>query len=376
MASPFKIFRKHQKFMIATLAILAMGAFVFLDPLMGILGGGGGGGPAVDAVLVRWDHGKLRKSDLDRMVLTRRILNRFVQIAAQMGAEASGTTPQPHPGLGPETERDVVRTMLFTQAAEDAGFVISDGAVNRYIKQLTRNSVSSARLRQIILGTYINGQPVTMDVIFAALRTELLAQQFLGSYLIAADSVTPLERWITWLRINKRVSAELVPVSVQQFMNDVPAPADEELKAFYDQYKDVIKRPVIVDGTMMDSPDPGFKEPRRVTFEFVRADYDAVVDGIKPTITDAEIETYYNENKRNFVQPGLLEDEPAAEQRGPADREDPGTSPGDRKLDEPATGDVDSPAKADKTQEKEEPAKEEPAKEEPAKEEPAKEEPA
>jgi len=402
MASPFKIFRKRQKVMIATLTLLAMGAFVFLPPLMRILGGRGGrSGQPSNPVVIRWDYGKLRDSDLDRMVLTRRVLNRFVQVAAQLGAQASGTTPQPHPGFGPATQRDVVRTMVFAQAAEDAGFVISDGAINRYIRQVTRNSVSPARLRRILRGTYINGQPAGMEAVFAALRTELLAQQFLGSYLIAADSVTPLERWITWMRINDRVSVELIPVAVQAFIDDVPGPTDDQLQAFYDQYKDVIKRPVIVGGTLMDTPQPGFKEPHRATFESVRADYDAVVEAIKPTITDAEIEKYYHENQRNFVQPKLLEDEsgpekPATQQQPPATREGPATTPDARKSDQPTTGVRTRPTETGKVHPEgqpagttvpgekptgqkgttEPPAKKGPGKQAPAKEAPAKEAPA
>ena len=48
----FSFFRKHQKLMIATLAILAMGAFVFLDPLMGLIGGGGPRGGVANPLVI------------------------------------------------------------------------------------------------------------------------------------------------------------------------------------------------------------------------------------------------------------------------------------------------------------------------------------
>ena len=55
MASPFRVFRKHQKVLIATLGILAMVAFVFLVPLMSLLGGGRGSGGPVNPVIISWD---------------------------------------------------------------------------------------------------------------------------------------------------------------------------------------------------------------------------------------------------------------------------------------------------------------------------------
>ena len=98
--------------MIATLAILAMGAFVFLDPLMAILSGGrGGGGPRNDAV-ISWDDGELREAELFRMVQMRGIVNHFIQVAVQLGAIASGLERAPQVSFGPATEREVVRTMI------------------------------------------------------------------------------------------------------------------------------------------------------------------------------------------------------------------------------------------------------------------------
>ncbi len=56
MASPFSIFRKNQKVMIAVLGVLAMFAFVFIPMIMQ----GGGGRAAADPVVVE-DY-KVRQS--------------------------------------------------------------------------------------------------------------------------------------------------------------------------------------------------------------------------------------------------------------------------------------------------------------------------
>jgi hypothetical protein len=66
MASPFRIFRKHQKQMLAILTVLAMFAFVF----MGQKGCdyGMSRGPANPVVVTTSQFGSLRQSDLQNMI--------------------------------------------------------------------------------------------------------------------------------------------------------------------------------------------------------------------------------------------------------------------------------------------------------------------
>jgi hypothetical protein len=340
MASPFHVFRKHQKVLIATLGLLAMVAFVFLDPLMSLLGGGrGSGGGTTNDVVIEWDDGEIREFDLDRMLRMRAVLNHFVQTAWQLGAMASGSEGGTPPDFGPVSERSVVQTAIFAKAAEDQGFVVSDETINRYIERITHDSVTPARLREIIAKRSVGNMLVTMDTIFAGLRTELLAQALIGNYLVAADSATPLELWLQWQRLNDRATIEVAAVPVASFVSQVANPTDGELQAFYDTYKDVVKRPVVVAGTQLESSQPGFKVPPQVALAYVRADYERFVDKLMPEVTDQEITEYYEQNKRNFVRPTLLENqgEGAAGSEPAPSTDQPATT-------EPATTEPVSPA--------------------------------
>ena len=71
MASPFRVFRKHQKVLIATLGLLAMIAFVFLAPLMSLLGGRGSGGGPTNPAVIEWDDGEITEFDLERAKIGR-----------------------------------------------------------------------------------------------------------------------------------------------------------------------------------------------------------------------------------------------------------------------------------------------------------------
>ena len=71
MASPFTVFRKNQKVMLAVLTILAMFGFVFVPILMQSFGVGSG---PVNEVVVSSKYGDLRKSDIERLIQTRQKL--------------------------------------------------------------------------------------------------------------------------------------------------------------------------------------------------------------------------------------------------------------------------------------------------------------
>ena len=64
MASPFSVFRKHQKFLMAVACLLAIIAFVFL-PILGETLGLRSSGP-VNKVVVTSKYGDLRESDRER----------------------------------------------------------------------------------------------------------------------------------------------------------------------------------------------------------------------------------------------------------------------------------------------------------------------
>mgnify|MGYP001822957942 CR=1 FL=1 len=76
MASPFAVFRKHQKWMIATLGLMAMIAFVFLPIIMKRMEGGSGQNRVVVATK---KFGDLRDYDMWALVAQRQRVLQFAE---------------------------------------------------------------------------------------------------------------------------------------------------------------------------------------------------------------------------------------------------------------------------------------------------------
>src|SRR5689334_20893331 len=120
MASPFSVFRQHQRAMLAACAILAMIAFVFLGPLMDYFGGRGGQSVA-NPVVVSWNQGDVRESQMQYMLGLSAATNQFLEMAYYT-AQASGVTPE-RPLILNTTEQAVVQTNVLSKAAEAEGMV-------------------------------------------------------------------------------------------------------------------------------------------------------------------------------------------------------------------------------------------------------------
>ena len=105
MASPFKVFRKHQKLMLAGLTILAMFSFVFLGSIADIMGTRQTQNP----VVVRTSkYGKLTQRDL---FYRRQDHRSFLQVIAKIFTQALG--------INAETSQKLVERNFGTISDED-----------------------------------------------------------------------------------------------------------------------------------------------------------------------------------------------------------------------------------------------------------------
>lgn len=321
MASPFHIFRRNQKLMLAILTLMAMFAFVFLDPLFRYLGSGQA--PA-NPVVVETKYGDLKRSDIDYLKQTRGLVEQFLRRLANKTVEKlndQGVLDLRSPGLRdfysqqlqnqfigrvmrsprPTETRDVVDTMLLARRADGMNLKVSDATINALFDQLTNKSVTGADILEIIHGMGGgNGRHVTDSQIFDALRTELAASAMAQAFAINVNATPPGESWDYFKRLNQKATIEAIAVRASRFTEDVPDPGDEELKAFFDKYKDQFAIP--------GSPEPGFKVPRRQQFQYFMAEFDMLRE--TETATEEEIQKYYDENKEQFRKIELPKDKP------------------------------------------------------------------
>ena len=164
----------------------------------------------------------------------------------------------------------------------------------------------------------------------------MLARNYLNSYLFAFETTLPEQRFRDWMRVNDEVIVEAAAVTTADFLSEVEDPSDAELKKFYEEHKEIVPSPDFIDGAELPTSTPGFATPRRVVIQYAKVDLASQVDKLLDTVTDEEIENYYNENKQQFIRSddligeGLLEADPAEED----------SAAGDSANEEPA--DVDS----------------------------------
>lgn len=345
MASPFRVFRKHQKTLLVVAGVILMFVFVLGDSLMGLIGrtAGGGGNPSDSprAVAVSWDGGELTNAELRMLVYKRMLVNHFVQQVEALGQQRTfdaGADLRPlRVGrvVGPDqpsegVERSVVRMKLFADAARAAGMRLSDDQVVHYLEELGRGRVSGDDMRYLLSQINVQNRTAPITLVLDALREELLAQNYLAGYQFALETVLPEDRWRDWCRVNDRIVVEAAAIPVETFLIDVPEPTEEEVVAFFERYKERVPRPDRVVGTELPSPWPGFAVPRKIDVQYVQANFDQFVDKLEDQITEDQIKEYYEENKDLYfvrADSGLTDD--TEDQEANEEQTDAGTQEAD-----------------------------------------------
>ncbi len=338
MASPFSVFRKHQKVMLAAITILAMFAFVFISPWgRGNSGGAGGGGKALE--VATWKYGSISQSDISSRLATRKIVNKFMADAIKAaGAKGAFSEKQPAVHGFPENPANVLDAIILHKKAEQLGLAVTDETVNQFINdQITDNKLNGEDLAAVIRNMSGSGMRLTQEYLVDALRWELEVmnlEELLYSD-VASGSATPEQRFDHFSRLYRRATVQVLPVDVKDFVSKVPAPSDDVLRAFFEQYKEQYSLP--------DFPDPGFRVPTRVKVQYFQAKVEDFVAAEKPKVTDAEINEYYEKHKDSFRKPtddsGTSADTTKKPEKSP---------PGDSTKSEQKT-DKSSPDKTDKT---------------------------
>jgi len=297
MASPFSIFRKYQATLLAVFGVALMVAFVVLPAVIQLQQSPGGRGYTGDAV-VTWTGGEMTEADLSGIMQRRQVLGEFLlrlQEAAQAkqgGDEMnlrreSEVLQQLLNNNNPET---ALQTIVLAQKARDMGMAVDEQAILRFLHRVTDNTFLNdeellAEARAAI------GRKTSMAAIYDAIREELLAAQ-VRAMSPQGGVTTPSDAWAYYNRLNRTVTAEFVPFRVEDYIDQVAEPTDRQIEEYYEKYKHDYPNPT--------SPEPGFKERRKVEFHYLVADVDEFLKEEKAKVTRAEIEEYYQANKDSF----------------------------------------------------------------------------
>ena len=307
MVGSFEIFRKYQRSLLVCVAILAMLAFFVLPPFLQM----GGSTTSQDPLAVTWNGGELREGGLERTVAMRSLVNRFLMESAAAGGRDPSRLP-----LLPEGEEQTVQTVLLAQDAKANGVIVSDQSINDFLGQWTGNLVRQEQFDEILSKLRLGPFPLTQRDLFEALRTELAARTMLMLHQSAFNADPPGWQWDYFRRLEQRATVEAVPVVVETFAGDVPAPSESTLRAFYEKYKNDLPE--------ARSADPGFREPHRVQYEYLVAKGGFFEDEAAKEVTDEQVSEYYEKNKTSIfrAKPVAPEAKPAAPEAKPVAQDD------------------------------------------------------
>jgi hypothetical protein len=283
MASPFHVFRKYQKALMAVACLLAIVAFVFL-PIFSDSIGGRGGNPANKVVVKTSKFGDLKESDIqDLMQEHRKVLAVLTDLRMMAGEYAAMAEQRTKMEFGPTSEEQMVNQWLIAKHAEQMGMVVSDDAINAFLKRWTRDIVKIAEIEAALKRSGLSELQF-----MKLLRKEVMTRQWRQMFYASMEGITPAERWDYFNRVKQVATIEAVPVDVASFTKTIEDPTDAELKTFFEENKDRFAYP--------SSPEPGFREPQRIALQWFKA----TEDQFTSKVTDAEIQERYEKNKKLY----------------------------------------------------------------------------
>jgi SurA N-terminal domain len=337
MASPFRYFRKNQKVMLAVIGIISMFAFVFIGPWSGM--GRSSAAANADPDVFTWKFGSVKTREVNDRLRLRRAVNLFLKNSGML----AGTPPQliMQNLFSPETEQGIVYQMLLQKKAQELGITVTDGMVNRFIGDITNDKLTPDQLRGILRSQ----SGLSQGELFEGLRRELEAKyadmaysplfaryrQMGGMPFFVFTGDTPSDRWDYFLRLNREVTTELMPVKVADFVSQIADPTAEQIRSFYEQYKN--DYPYYNQFPWPELPTPGFKQPFKAQFQYVKSNYEKRMAEEQPKITEQEIADYYEKFKDTRFKKAKLP-------------ELPGKKPGEE-LEKPAGEPTDQPPATD-----------------------------
>lgn len=269
------LLRRHQRKLIAIFGILAMISFVLSDTLTKWLAPN----PiARDQVIATLFDKPVYRSTLQSMQAQRALANMFV---SELGPYL-GRNP-----FGGVRDRDLIDALILEHEADRLGIPATVEMGRDWLKQITNNRMTSSLFEALLarMNNQVSGTQLLLDISNQVRLAN--TRQFLGPPL-----VTPLDVFQAYRDQNERVGAKLVEIPVDKFLAQAPEPADAEVKAEYDRYKDVLPDPT--------RETPGFKIPRQIQLEILSVDGNALARGLKDKLTVAELKTAYENRKSDF----------------------------------------------------------------------------
>ncbi|RUL89740.1 hypothetical protein [Tautonia sociabilis] len=277
---PFQVFRRHQRKLLALLAIMAMFAFVVADSLPRLFSNYAAP-PIADRVVVSLAGRDVRRSDLERLRLQRGRANYVLsQLAMRVGGQAFYPYFDEQP-FGPTDDRAMVDALILQRKADELGLPRSPELARTWIFEQARTRHELFRNLQPTLPAFDpRDLAVQLQFVFnQAFGNELTETAFLTDVadqvrilqaleLLSQPVVTPLDAFQVYSDQQVEVVARYVGLPVADSLDEVPEPTESELRTFFDAHDETVPDPS--SGTV------GFRAPERAKIEYIALGLNAI----------------------------------------------------------------------------------------------------
>ncbi|MSR56123.1 MAG: hypothetical protein EXS05_00375 [Planctomycetaceae bacterium] len=295
MQSPFKIFRRFQKVLLAIAALMAILAFGLLEPLTQMVRSVSGGRDG--SVVVESNVGNLSENGLRELRHRRSIANRFVYSAFVTANPKYAQIAQYMPGkvqrFGSDQPRDVYFAWLMRAEARRLGIVVDNNQIDALIAEISSlpggggDKLSSDQFQKIVKELQISAKQL-----YDILREEV-AWQTAFNLTFPVSTLAPEQYWKIYQQLNARQTIDVAPLPVKDFVAKVDTPSAGLLTRYFESHKTTF------DASVGGEYKPGFRQPTKAALHYLEISYAAVKQQVAEDfpITDKDIESYYEAKK-------------------------------------------------------------------------------
>ncbi|MEX2356890.1 MAG: hypothetical protein WEE51_01095, partial [Pirellulaceae bacterium] len=300
MRNPFYFFRKYQKILLAIFGVMLMIAFTVGSAMMQFVPQPGVG-EEQDRVVAKVGDEEIRERRLSAMrgnfTLAMNVIAEAMRNTYLLQGQPNPPIP-PLPGIGyqpageqmppqiqvqPINSAAMIQIYAAIQEAKRMGIVVDDEAVRHFLSHTTGDRLTQYDYNAI-LEDFQRGDRggLTYDNFFELVRDALTYQKLVALFEPRSVMATPASAWVAQRDLNRVVTAEMVPLSVEPFKEKVPAPSEAELRKYFAKYR--------YDYPSPDIARPGFMESRKVAVQYVKGNIEDFLEREMAEVTAAEIQ--------------------------------------------------------------------------------------
>ncbi len=357
MSNPLSAFRRHQRTLIAVFGVFIVLVFVVGSSVDKMFSGPPKG---VNNVVVSWKNRSI--TDKQFRLLQRRhgMAMDFVQRVANATRKRAGE-PKDVVLTPAADKRELALRIILAEEASKLGVVVGDEAVLDYLDRLSDEGLTDQEFREFLRES---GREATEDMLFEQLKQELLARRMQEMAGTGLRTSTPAESWQYYVRLNQQAVTEVYRFKAEDFLYQVKQkPTKAELTRLYEDGKEQFPNP--------ESPDPGFRIRDKIAFQYVKVEFEKLLEEELKSVTDEQIQKEYEKQVADG-QHKTTDPLPSEKEEKDEDGEKKDGEKKDEKPDESKGGDKPAETKPAETK----PAETKPAETKPAETKPAETKPA